>query len=177
MAERLASTVPASPGAATSIRGRPDRPAIEGWFSALASIPAIATARGDPATHRAVFGRIAGLGLQAPPYVPSDPAAAGEAAAKLASNRAAVVADTMKNAGLAAGSEAAVEAGLLRIAGCLVSGLPGKAAEEASHNAVTAAVAAFLPARVSAPRDMSGAAATELRAACARVLEGCYTGI
>jgi len=177
MAERLASTIPASPAAGVALRGRPDRPAIEAWYVAMAAVPAVAAVRGDPATHRAVFGRIAGLGLSAPPYVPADPAASAEAAAKLASNRAAVVADTIKNAGLAAGTEAAVEAALLRIAGCLVSGLPGKAAEVAADNAVTAAVAAFLPARVSAPRDMSGGAAVELRAACARVAEGCYTGI
>jgi glutathione S-transferase len=178
MAERLASTIPASPAAGTAVRGRPDKPAIEAWFGAMEAVPAYAAVRGDPATHRAVFGRIAGLRLQGPPYVAADPGAAGEAAAKLAANRAAIVADTVKNAGLAAGTEAAVEAALLRVAGCLVGGgLPGPAAEAAADNAVTAAVCAFLPARVSAPRDMSGGAAVELRSACARVLEGCYTGI
>jgi len=177
MAERLASTVPASPAAGTSIRGRPDKPAIEGWFAAMEAVPAYAAVRGDPATHRAVFGRVAGLRLQGPAYVPKSTAAAGEAAAKLAANRGEIVADTLKNAGLASGGEAAVEAALLRIATCLVTGLPGQASDVAADNAVTAAVAAFLPARVSAPRDMSGGAAVELRSACARVLEGCYTGI
>jgi len=174
MAERLASTIPAAARAGTAVRGRADLPRVNAWYVAMEGVPAYRRVRGDPATHRAVFGKIAGSRLAASPYEPADPAAAAEAAAKLALNRAAVVADTAKNAGVPPGSEAAIEAALARVAACLLTGQPGAPAEDAPANAVAAAVCAFLCARVSAPRDMSGGAATELRAACARVLRGCY---
>ena len=66
-----------------------------------------------------------------------------------------------------------------RVTSTLVTGHPGPAdADAPAANAAAAAVAAFLAARVSAPRDMSGSAAAELRAACARAGGlAAYTGL
>ena len=171
--ERLAATLPACP-AAIDVRSREG---MAGWFAAMEGERAHAATRGDAGTHRTVSKRLFGAALADPPYVPADPAAAAEAAAKLAANRAAVAADAQANAGVPPASLAAVDAALLRVAATLLTGHPGPPAGEAAGNAVAAAVAAFLPARVSAPRDMSAAAAAELRAACARALAGLYTGL
>jgi glutathione S-transferase len=200
--ERVAATLPAS-GARFAIRGNEQRPRITAWFDALETLPAYLETRGDAGTHRAVSKRLLGSSLAEPKFLPKDGRAAAECAAKITKNRAAIKKDILKNAGLASFASPSSESepsidddvdnALRRLVSTLVSGHPGPAAQApatfasppepaaaaraAATNAVAAAVAAFLASRVSAPRDMSGSAAEELRAACLRVAQGAYTGL
>jgi glutathione S-transferase len=173
--ERLAANLPAAAGAGVDPRAA--SPEIGAWFDALEATPAYLLTRGDATTHRVVSKRLFGGALTHPPYVPADPAAAAEAAAKLVANRAAVVADAVKNSGIA--DEARVDAAVRRVVATLVDGHPGPVdTDDPAACAAAAAVAAFLASRVSAPRDMTGSAATELRAACARAGGlAAYTGL
>jgi len=137
-----------------------------------------------------------------PPQVAPD--AAAEAAERLLASLDAVTADIMKNAGVSADNAGAVEAHLRMLATHLaecpdpaasrpaaaVPDPPGaregqgtaadvdkgaaQQAEAARARAAGAAALAFLRNRVSAPRDMSAAAAEALRAGCASCLAAVY---
>ena len=172
--ERLAANLPFTVG--VDIDPRNASPAIVAWMDALESDPAYLHTRGDAGTHRIVSKRLFGGALAEAPYVPADSAAAAEAAAKLVANRAAIVADAAKNSGIT--DEANIDAGVRRVAATLVTGRPGPASsDDPAANAAAAAIAAFLASRVSAPRDMSGSAAAELRAACVRAGAAAFTGL
>jgi len=204
--ERVAATLPAST-AKFVIRGADDAgkvpfPRITAWFDALEKIPAYLETRGDAGTHRVVSKRLLGSSLAEPKYKPQDERAAKGCAAKLIKNAEAIKRDIIKNAGVASlgltdssSSSLAddVDNALRRVVTTLIEGHPGPAAQApstfasppepaaaakaAATNAIAAAVAAFLASRVSAPRDMSGSEAIELRAACLRVAQGAYTGL
>ena len=172
--ERLAANLPFTVG--VDIDPRNASPAISSWMDALESDPAYLATRGDAGTHRIVSKRLFGGALAEAPYVPADAGAAAEAAAKLVANRAAIVADAAKNSGIT--DESKIDAGVRRVAATLVTGRPGPASsDDPAANAAAAAVAAFLASRVSAPRDMSGSAAAELRAACVRTGAAAFTGL
>lgn len=193
--ERVAATLPAS-GARFAIRGG-GNPRVTAWFDALEQLPAYQETRGDAGTHRAVSKRLLGSSLAEPKFIPKNAKAAAECAAKLQKNRAEIAKDIMKNAGLSSSDPSQldedVDNALRRLVSTLLNGHPGPAAQApatfakpaepaeaaraAATNAVAAAVAAFLSSRVSAPRDMSGSAAEELRGACLRVAQGAYTGL
>ena len=194
--ERVAATLPSS-AAKFKIRGSEKYPRVSAWFDALEELPAYQATRGDAGTHRAVSKRLLGSSLAEPRFVPRNAGAAAEAAAKISKNREAIKKDIFKNAGLSSPSESEladdIDNALRRLCCTLTKGHPGPAAQApstfasppepaaaaraAATNAVAAAVAAFLASRVSAPRDMSGSAAEELRAAALRVAQGAYTGL
>jgi hypothetical protein len=65
----------------------------------------------------------------------------------------------------------AVDASLRRVCSQLLLGAPGPKPEAGSEAAVSAAAIAYLRSSVAAPRDMSAAAAEQLRIACDAVLQ------
>ena len=180
--ERQAAGLPAF--RSFDLRGSTEFPAVAAWLAAMDSRPAVRVVASDDGTLVRLFSRVFGMSGGAPP--PDAPAdfggeAANEAAAKIVRNRAAVAADIVNHAAL--GSCLAPEATLRvvdaslalvasrlggePVAGSLASALVSVPKEDVGAAAsVVSAALAFLRTRVSAPRDMTAAAAEQLRAAC-----------
>lgn len=166
---------------AFQMRGNSEYPAVSAWFEAMDARPTVQAVCSDDGTLVRLFSRVFGMGGAPPPA--DAPAhfgggAATEAAAKLVRNRAAVAADIRLHADLGSrlSEEATMSAveGALALVACRLQGEPASSSlidvpkEEAGATAsVVAAALAFLRTRVSAPRDMTAAAAVQLRAACA----------
>lgn len=68
----------------------------------------------------------------------------------------------------------AVDHALQRVCQYLVEGTPGPKNSDRGATSIGAAALAFFRNRISAPRDVSAAAAKELRAACDEVLKALY---
>ena len=166
------------------LRGSTEFPAVAAWLKAMGKRTAVRKVASDDGTLVRLFSRVFGMiGGSPPPDAPADFGGedAKEAAAKLARNRAAVAADIVQHAALGSGlsSEATlrvVDASLALVASrlsgepaasSLAASLVGVAKEEVGAAAsVVSSALAFLRTRVSAPRDMTAAAAVQLRAAC-----------
>ena len=170
-----------------SIRDAPSFPAVGAWLRAMAARPAVAQVASDDGTLIRLFSRVFGMGGARSFGTDAGAPAAGseaarEAAAKLVANRQAVRDDILQHAQLEDGTAAltpsdtseVVDLALALVAARLadeappdVAALLADAEERAAAGVVACAALAFLRARVSAPRDMTAAAAAALRAACA----------
>jgi len=181
--ERQAAGLPAF--RSYDLRGSQEWPKVAAWLDAMDHRPSVRAVASDDGTLVRLFSRVFGMGGGAPA---EDVAAqfggvdATEAAAKLVRNRAAVAADIVQHAALGTRLTPKVTLGLVEASLALVasrlSGEPAPSSLVASMvdlskedggaaASVISSALAFLRTRVSSPRDMSGAAAAQLRAACA----------
>uniref|UniRef100_A0A7S3B8G9 Uncharacterized protein n=1 Tax=Haptolina ericina TaxID=156174 RepID=A0A7S3B8G9_9EUKA len=166
------------------MRGNRDYPAVAAWLGAMSDRSAVQTVRSDDGTLVRLFSRVFGMSGGSAPTDESDAAFGGaaalEAGGKLIANREAVLGDILLHAGLGdqltnTTARAVVDDALALVAHRLTTGGALDASSVTSHDESDASAAAatasaalsFLRARVSAPRDMSAAAAVQLRAACA----------
>lgn len=181
--ERQAAGLPAF--RSLHLRGSHEFPAVAAWLAAMDSRPAVGRVASDDGTLVRLFSRVFGMSGAPPPADgPSEfgAEAAREAAAKLVRNHVAVAADIVKHAALSSTLTPEATLGVVyaslalvasRLGGepadsSLVTSLMPISKEDAGAAAsVISAALAFLRTRVSAPRDMSAAAAVQLRAACA----------
>jgi len=182
---RLAANMPGLRG--FSLTDNPSFPRVGAWVEAISARPSYAAISSDPDTLRLLFGKVFGMRAAAEATPGAD---ALEAGAKLSANHAAVVADVLKNSGLGSGegdyTESAVEVAVYNLAAGLLgkplqqAEVPEDASKEEKQAAqrrlaaVAAASLAFLRNRVSAPRDMSAAAAAAFRAEADRQLTALY---
>lgn len=179
-----------------SLRDHPQLPHLAAWYAAMNTRASYQKVKSDDATLNLVFKRI--FGLAAPPALDADTLAARrEAAAKIAANRENVVADILVNSGLVFSGPAcgygctapsfngtapaptratrnAVDYTLRRLCDYLLTGSAGPRHPDREAAAIGAASLAFFHNRASSPRDMTAAAATEMRAACMEVLKDMY---
>lgn len=183
--ERMAAGLRAFRG--YEIRDQPGFPRLSAWLHAMGERPAVARVRSDDGTLVRLFAKVFGMkgnrswGDALVLVRGSKPAL--EAAAKLVRNRREVLDDILLHSQLGKGglgglsrSETAevVEVAIALVAARLAAAPPPdvtRLIEDAQQRAAAAGVVcvalSFLRARVSAPRDMTAAAATALRRACA----------
>jgi glutathione S-transferase len=183
--ERMAAGLRAFRG--YEIRDQSGFPRLSAWLHAMGERPAVARVRSDDGTLVRLFAKVFGMkgnrswGDALVLVRGSKPAL--EAAAKLVRNRREVVDDILLHSQLGKGglgglsrSETAevVEVAIALVAARLAAAPPPdvtRLIEDAQQRAAAAGVVcvalSFLRARVSAPRDMTAAAATALRRACA----------
>jgi len=161
-------------------------PSVCEWLHAMRERSSVAKVGSDAGTLVRLFSKVFGMkgaqsyGDETPPAAGSK--AAREAAAKLVANRAAVRDDILLHTQLGKGdvaglspseSSEVVEVALALVAARLAKEEPPAVMDmiadsrlRASAGIVVCAALSFLRARVSAPRDMSAAAAAALREAC-----------
>ena len=182
--ERQVAGLPAFRG--FELRGNEQFPAVAAWLEAMAARPAVREVSSDDGTLVRLFGRVFGMKGGTPPadaVAEFGGEAAREAASKLVRNRAAVAADILQHAALAGAlpeesTLAYVDAALSLVA-CRLAAEPSATPtvpdeEKSAAAAVISAALAFLRTRVSSPRDMSAAAAAQLRTACALEAASAY---
>merc|ERR1740139_1499158 len=167
--ERQAAGLPAF--RSYELRDSTEFTAVAAWLDAMDRRTAVRAVASDDGTLVRLFSRVFGMGGGAPPAdAPADFGGddANEAAAKLVRNRAAVAADIVQHAALSSRLKPETTLGLVEASLALVASLVDISKEDGGAAAsVVSSALAFLRTRVSAPRDMSAAAAAQLRAACA----------
>lgn len=186
--ERFAANMPRARG--FRLKDNPDYPHLSAWFDAMDARPAYQQVKSDDMTHHLVSEKI--MQFSKPPHVaPLDDftqRARREAAAKLNINRKVIVRDCALRSGVFTdvtgvnGYPAepsrqlmdAVDFALRRMASWLLTGHGGPKHADAHGRAVGAATLSYFRNRASSPRDMSAAAAAEMRRACDAVLQDTY---
>ena len=166
--------------AGLEIRFNDSYPHVRRWFASVDDLESVQSVRSDDETLNAVVGKIFmnNACFDVPPRElltpPLSLSGKREAASKLIKNNRRVVDDILMNAGLPESVSRDIVDGWTRALAATLLGKEIQPKADQGAKAVGAAVFMFLRNRVSAPRDMSAAAAVAFRDGADKIARSIY---